>query len=79
MSPISWSAFVKEASALRWAMDHPLHVMAGGAAAIVGGKELKKNYTAINPRLQTSFQPTETLPRHKRPNPLYGPSATGIY
>ena len=79
MSPASWSAFVKEASALRWAANHPLHVIAGGSAAYLGGKELKKNYKAINPRIRVSFQPTEALPRHKRPNPLHGPSETGIY
>ncbi len=79
MNPASWSAFIKEASALRWAVNHPLHVMVGGGAAYLGGKALKKNYQAINPRIAAITQSRQVLPRHKRPNPLHGPSTTGIY
>jgi hypothetical protein len=79
VNPAVWSAFVKEASALGWALQHPLHMMGGAAAAFVGSKALKKNYQAAASQMPSPFETQQSLPRTKRPNPLYGPSSTGIY
>ena len=79
MRPAVWSAFIKEASALGWALEHPLHAMAGGAVAYLGGRALKRNYQDIAPHISAPFETQQTLPRYTRPNPLYGPSSTGIY
>ena len=79
MIPAVWTAFVKEASALGWAVQHPLHVMGGAGAAYLGAKALKNNYQAIYPQISAPFETQQSLPRHKRPNPLHGPSSTGIY